>query len=899
MFESLEKYEDKSLAVKSFDRIVDNYDNMILSYVEKENNIFNDFKQSLKLLGVYISDEEIKNAIHKKLYTKVDDSLTTCYDRSKYKPWLQDLKAKINWKHKSQYFSYLISKGWPFETVKSIDEYTDEILDHIYYPKVDHNFTCRGLVIGDVQSGKTANYTALINKAIDVEYKLIIILSGTLSSLRTQTQARMNTDVLGYEPNVQFGSNEKIKIGLALDDDNNDYIDVESFTDKIKDWSSKTINKLMDGNMPPTIAVVKKNTKVLESIYNSISNNPKSVDGKINIPVLIIDDEVDQASINTKKHEDEDPARINGWIRKIIMACNKVSYVGYTATPYANILINPDVNVDTYGKDLFPEDFIVVLPTPKDYCGIKKFFGTKENPNYDLVEIIRDDSDFFDIQIPKDDDFDDTIMDKKSMLKKNMEVEMLPESAKDAIDDFIIASAVRRSREGEDIHNSMMFNISGFKKGSNSLKELVDNHVLKIKYCLKDESFYNKYKKIWEDRFKNISQKRDKYDEWNSIKSQLLYVINALDVLLLNGDSKDFINYTKTGQHEVIAVGGNKLSRGITLEGLMISYYLRKPNAYDTALQMGRWFGYKNEYFDLCRIYTKSDTLEDFLSIFDATEELKEDIAVMNSRNLTPREFTLKVLTHPSFKPTSRNKMYSADFVRVGFSEQRQETIRFDYSKKEDNKKITEQFIKSIENKLVEIDKSTLVYKNVLSGEILYYLDNYCYSQDDTRGFSEQWKQYIKNVNKDGELKNWTVIVDSVDDDEDAREIILNGHKLYKAKRSKHHDNSYIRAISNPADFKYFFEEGSEDRRNYNKGYKKGDDYLRSKFTKENGLLTIYPIDIVDKNDKEKVLVSDLIGFAIWFPYTDNRTGEAEYAVSRVEGLEIDEDIDEEGVVNE
>ena len=895
MFGSLDKYEDKSLAIKTFDRVFDKYDKTDLSYVEKENYIFDDFKKNLQLLDVYIPDEEIKYAIHKKLYTLVTP-LMTCYDDKKYKPWLQDLKAKINWKHKSQYFMYLLSKGWPLDTIKSIDEYTDEILDHIYYPKVNHDFVCRGLVIGDVQSGKTANYIGLINKAIDVEYKLIIVLSGTLSSLRTQTQARMNTDVLGYEPNVLLGSNEKVNIGLAADDV--DYIDVESFTDKIKDWSSKTINKLMDDNMPTTIAVVKKNTKVLESIYNSISNNPKSIDGKINIPVLIIDDEVDQASVNTKKHEDEDPARINGWIRKIIMACNKVSYVGYTATPYANILINPDVNDDTYGKDLFPEDFIVVLPTPKNYCGIKKFFGTKENPNYDLVEIIRDDSNFFDAQIPRDEDFDDTLMDKKSMLKKNMEVEMLPKSAKAAIDDFIVASAVRRSREGDEIHNSMMFNISGFKKGSNSLKELVDNHVSKIKYCLKNEEFYNKYKKIWEDRFKNISQKRERFDDWNSIKKQLLYVINALDVLLLNGDSKDFINYTKTGQHEVIAVGGNKLSRGITLEGLMISYYLRKPNAYDTALQMGRWFGYKENYFDLCRIYTKSDTLEDFLTIFDATEELKEDIAIMNSRSLTPREFTLKVLTHPSFKPTSRNKMYSAEFVRVGFSEQRQETIRFDYSKKEENKKLTEQFIKGIEDKLVEIDKNTLVYKNISSSEVLSYLCNYCYSQDDSRGFSEQWKQYIRNVNKDGELLNWTVVVDSLDD-EDAGEILLNDHKLYKAKRSKHHDNSYIRAISNPSDFKYFFEQNSEDRKRYNKGYKKGDDYLRTKFTKVDGLLVIYPIDIVDKDDKEKVLISDLIGFAIWFPYTNNKTGEAEYVVSKVEGIEIDEDTDEEGVVSE
>ena len=881
MFSSLKDYMDQSLAIKILNRTLSKYENTNLSYVEKEEKIYEDFINGINAVGIEVpNDNEIKDAIHRLLFTVVEPVIG-CYDLSKYHPWLNDVKANIDWKHKTKYFEYLAAKGWPLETIKSIDEYTDDILDHMNNPKVDYNFTNKGLVIGDVQSGKTANYTGLIHKAIDSGYKLIIVLAGTLNSLRTQTQARMDSDLLGYESSVSPDSTEEVIIGIGYDD--RDYIDINTFTDKIHDWNSKTINKIMDDNMPPTIAIIKKNTNALENAFKSISNNPKSVNGKIDIPVLIIDDEVDQASVNTKKHPEDDPAAINGWIRKIIMACNKVSYVGYTATPYANILINPDVKNETFGKDLFPENFIIVLPTPKDYCGIEKFFGTRENTNYDLVETIDDDSDFFD--------------DKNNELKKNVEVDYLPDSAKAAIDDFIIASAVRRSREGKNIHNSMMFNISGFKKGSKSLKELIDKQVSKIKYSPKNDEFYNYYFKVWNDRFKPISSKRGRIDNWNLIKEQILYVINALDVLLLNGDSKDFLNYTKTGQHEVIAVGGNKLSRGITLEGLMISYYLRKPHAYDTALQMGRWFGYKGKYFDLCRIYTKEDTLEDFITIFDATEELKEDIMVMNSRNLTPMEFQLKIQTHPSFKPTSRNKMYSADIVRVGFSEQRQETIRFDDSKITYNKELTENFIKEIEKKLVEEENNTLVYKNIDSKTVLNYLNKYAFSPDDPRALHEQWIQYIKNVNKDGELTNWTVVVDSLDKSNGDDIIKLNGHEIVKGKRSKPASNSYVRAISNPSDFKYYFDKDSNDRITYKTGYKKGDEYLRSVYSKEQCLLAIYPIDIVDKSNKQNVLSKDVIGFAIWFPYTKNISGEAEYVINKVEGQEIDED--EDGDTNE
>ena len=196
MFSSLKDYMDQSLAIKILNRTLSKYENTNLSYVEKEEKIYEDFINGINAVGIEApNDNEIKDAIHRLLFTVVD-SVIGCYDLSKYHPWLNDVKANIDWKHKTKYFEYLAAKGWPLETIKSIDEYTDDILDHINNPKVDYNFTNKGLVIGDVQSGKTANYTGLIHKAIDSGYKLVIVLAGTLNSLRTQTQARMDSDYL-------------------------------------------------------------------------------------------------------------------------------------------------------------------------------------------------------------------------------------------------------------------------------------------------------------------------------------------------------------------------------------------------------------------------------------------------------------------------------------------------------------------------------------------------------------------------------------------------------------------------------------------------------------------------------------------------------------------------------
>lgn len=785
-----------------------------------------------------------------------------------YIPWLDSVKNSVSWIHRDAYHLYLLNnKKWNPRTIRDIDKYSDIILDHMRNPKLP-SFNCKGLVIGDVQSGKTASYTDLINKSIDVGYKLIIVLAGVHNDLRAQTQTRLDQEVLGYETSINKEENKKI---IGVGKINPKVIDVEALTrnDHNGDLKSQAGFIFLDDRTKPIIAIVKKNTTVLSKLLQIIDDtkSTKRLD-KINIPTLIIDDEVDQASVNTKKPE-LDPTKINGLVRKIVNNCNRVSYVGYTATPYANILINynPNEPIDEeFGEDLFPKDFIIVLPTPPMYCGVKEFFGdSTDSPNDDLIVKVKDESELVDERITKDGLLRFTAQD---------EIKHLTQSIKDAIDDFIVASAVRRSREGK-IHNGMMIHLTAKKKPATSLRDLVEDHIEELRQAfMYDYNPNDKYKEIWEKRFKQKSLDRGFKDLWDDIEKELEPVFNLLKVKLLNGDSSDVIDYSISDESAIIAVGGNKLSRGITIEGLTISYYLRTPNAYDTAMQMGRWFGYKKNYIDLCRIYTKDQMIGDFIHIFDSNLELRKDIDTMNCRDLTPATFGLKIIAHPTMKPTSSCKMRSGKRMRVSFGEQRGDTTRFDENSIIDNFNLTENFVKELSNNYeVEENGRTVVFRNVPASLIIKYLNDYKYLKFNDFDMSEQWKQYIISSNKINELTNWTVVLSSVEK-KNSKDITIGDYKLKKASRKLFaRETLFTRVITAPNDFKYFFKKNTSDREKYKNGYVKNDDYLCSKFTPSEGLLALYPIDIIDKdNETEEVVAKDVIGFGLWFPKSSKDT---------------------------
>lgn len=873
----METYTQESMKNDDFD------------YMEKIDFAKDNIYRSIEATGLITLTDEDKQEIDDQIreYIFQSDDVIPTFEANGYKPWLDDVKANIIWKHRDLYFKYLLQvKKWSVSQVNtSIDRTTDIILDHMANPKGENYFVKRGLVIGDVQSGKTANYTALINKAIDVGYKLVIVLAGQQNDLRTQTQERLDKEVLGYETsynsrNVQSGEN--IGVGLL-----HGYTpSISSLTNRGNngDFKKSTMTMLIE-NGDPVIAVVKKNTTVLKNLFEFL-NKPINLNsrGKIDFPVLIIDDEVDQASVNTKKDPDDDPTRINGRIRDIVNLCNKVSYVGYTATPYANVLIDSNVNNDTYGEDLFPKDFIIVLPTSKDYCGVEQFFGADDDINTDLVEYVDDEYELVDLE--DGDCF---------KLKAKDEIIALSTSLKDAIHDFIIASSVRRSR-GEITHNGMMVHIAAYKKPATSLTELLNDYIYELKneFRFDNDIAIEKYKSIWETRFRLKSKNRGHEDNWFDIESQLSSVIELLKVKLLNGDSKDVVDYTETSQSQIIAVGGNKLSRGITLEGLMISYYLRDPRAYDTAMQMGRWFGYKKSYLDLCRIYSQRELLANFVHIMDATRILRNDITVMNDECRTPLEFGLKLLSHPTMLPTARNKMRSGRKLDISFSEQRVETTRFDERYIKHNKDVFNNFVNDLkkDDKVIVENEETPVFRNCSYNQIMKLLNSYKDIDDSFLGNVDRWKSYIDRLHTDGELTNWTVVISTATGGERST-VELGGFDISKAHRSiLSLDSTYksIRVITKPSDFKYFLKDDIL-RDKYKRGYVKDDSTLRSCFNNKEALLVVYPIDIT-LNDK--VVIKDVFGFGIWFPYTTNKNAYANYIVNSVYSEEIEGDSYEE-----
>jgi len=569
--------------------------------------------------------------------------------------WLYERKESINLEYFNRYKSYLRNDDFPEDAIDKMEKATEKILSYCADPEnlsKSINAKKRGLVIGDVQSGKTANYLALINMAADYGYKLIILLSGLTDSLRIQTQKRIDSGFVGAKSDtigdvevfIGVGTSEERHYAIPM---TNQKLDFVKFKKENSNFKRSDLSK-------PVIMVVKKNKSILSQMAEWVK--PDMDDIKSN-NILIIDDEADNASVNTK-NQDEDPSVINKLIRDIFNNFPIASYVGYTATPFANIFINP--YDDEASRDLFPSDFIVQLKEPDNYFGTKKSLFDAHH-----IRLLDENEESF---LP---------------VKHNKDIDVyseLPDSLIEAINDFVITNVIRTLRGQDKKHRTLMINVSRFNNIQEKIKDKVESYIEKLKNSieqsykltvdefrkdLKLELIYKQY--IENDFYKDI---RDEYS-WDQIQDLLNEEIQQFQISVMNNrNSKNRFNYDeyKNVGARLIAIGGFVLSRGLTLEGLMISYFSRNANAYDTMLQMCRWFGYRKGYEDLCRIYISEINLENYRAIDDAVDDLKEQIAVMSSRGKTPKDFGLMVKESPetletSMLITSRNKMRSSKEV--------------------------------------------------------------------------------------------------------------------------------------------------------------------------------------------------------------------------------------------
>ena len=575
------------------------------------------------------------------------------FEAKDYRPWLTGRQGDIDWYYWERYRKHLLTtKRFSPHVVRPLDDITDKILDHLEDPRKEGGWSRRGLVVGHVQSGKTANYTGLICKAADAGYQVIIVLAGLLNSLRNQTQERIDSDFMGWCTRTSRG------IGASRFGSKRRPVCLTTLTEDFNRNTANTQLQLRALN-EPVVLVLKKNKHSLEQLHEWLFGQNEH--DLRDFSMLMIDDEADHASVNTNK-EDKDPTTINRAIRSLLKLFSRSSYVGYTATPFANIFINPGnedemTDGDLY-KDLFPRDFILSLDPPDNYVGPHRIFSDEADLN--TVRSIDDHEDCFPIKH-----------------KIDFVPNHLPPSIERAIDCFVIAKAIRLLRGQITMHNSMMINASRFTNVQNLLKGLVNERVKTLRRSVNnygslptEEALKNSYLKslylTWKEEYSNLEF------DWKKIQGKLKSSLDPVEVISVNSASTDTLDYSSEeypNGRSVIAVGGLGLSRGLTLEGLLVSYFLRNSIMYDTLMQMGRWFGYRDGYEKICRIFMTDDAYNWYAHITEATEELRADFCAMEKAKLTPLQFGLRVRSHPAaLIVTARNKMRTARDVPVRIS---------------------------------------------------------------------------------------------------------------------------------------------------------------------------------------------------------------------------------------
>lgn len=527
--------------------------------------------------------------------------------------------------------------------VAVLDSVTNEIMDGCGDPS-SGPFKRRGLVIGDVQSGKTNTYTTICCKAADVGYQVIVLLTGTLENLRRQTQERLDEGFVGEESTGLLKKNKSgKKIGVGSINPN---INTVVFTTSESDFKESTmvsLNLKIESTKDTILLVVKKNKNILSNLYTWLEGKNAS-NGIIDKSLLMIDDEADNASINTSS---DDVSAINGLMRDILKLFTKTTYVGFTATPFANIFIDPESTHDMRGDDLFPRHFIYSLSPADNYIGPTKLFG-KDAEHSKMVQIINDAEEC----IPK-------------KHTKDYQIKALPQSLKTAINCYIVSCAIRDLRGDTRAHMSMLVNVSRFTNVQESIKEVIEQYIFKIKNSIQAFSKLPEFKAMECNELKNLKDVWSTYyskcgHTWNDIQWALDSAAKTIQIRSVNkNNGAKNLNYKDNPEGlRLIAIGGNSLSRGLTLEGLSMSYFYRRSQTYDTLMQMGRWFGYRDGYSDLCQVWMTASSASWYEYITLATEELKTEIEVMQNLKKTPDEFGLLVRNDISgLCITDRNKM--------------------------------------------------------------------------------------------------------------------------------------------------------------------------------------------------------------------------------------------------
>ena len=829
-------------------------------------------------------------------------------DSSDHVPWLADRRASLEWGFTRRYQRFLKErKGWALPTLQRSDDLTDRIIGLLESPDRAGSWDRRGMVVGEVQSGKTSNYIELICKAADAGYKFIVVLTGTTNSLRAQTQLRFDEGFLGWDTRLNLAlntSNKRVGVGTLVGEPLHRAIPSTN-ADETGDFNLRVANQFnvrLGGD--PVIMVVKKNGSVLRNLtrWAKSLSSVRPEDPIPNIPTLVIDDEADFASVNTRpvaNGDDEDPTVINARIRELLNTFEKRVYIGYTATPFANIFIYPDQDVQRYGRDLFPRDFLINLPVPSNHVGPTKVFGLPADP---------DDEDIPLTALPLVRIVDDHQEHLPNGHRSDRRVEELPDSLREAIRAFILTCAARAARGTEDQHNSMLIHVTRFVNVQNQVAELVSFELRDLQNRIRygdgesAQPIMEELRSMWlRDFVPSSTGVRELYPDlmlgcqevsWEEVRSRLVASSQRIQVKVINGAARDALDYWDHPEGlSAIAIGGDKLSRGLTLEGLSVSYYLRTSRMYDTLLQMGRWFGYRPGYVDLCRLYT-TDELRDFYShITMATDELRQEFDLMADRGMTPRDFGIRVRSHPAgLVITAANKMRNGTPMTVSYSAAITETISFDRAT-EVNRRNHERFGRFILSlgSPTHVTSGNHVWPAVNGERVADLLEEITVHQGSRKARGDYLARYIRSQNAMEGLVNWTVALISNRTGEPAMAAELGGWTVHPVQRSPHLTESpdtdsvhRIRRLVNPADemidltadqrkwaldqtVRQHLDHQETSRHRIMPARPSGPNIRRAR-DPGTGLLLIYPLQEQDSGGLP------IVGFAVSFPAADRDT---------------------------
>ncbi|MFE7032171.1 Z1 domain-containing protein [Streptomyces sp. NPDC057621] len=845
---------------------------------------------------------------------------------SGHEPWLPEAKNDRAWDFWERYRRYLEDvRSLPPLVVRRLDQSTDEVLSQLEDPRRVGSWRRTGLVIGQVQSGKTGQYIGLAAKAVDAGYQFVVILAGIHNDLRSQTQLRVDEGLLGFDTQHQQRSNQNGKSRLmgAGRMPGVKKLDIASPTNSSEkgDFGRQAASAV---NFPlgrfPVVLVVKKHWRILEYLRTWVTEVQGTEDETGNkvvrdIPLFVIDDEADNASINTERDPDADPTKTNGAIRELMKSFEKSAYVGYTATPFANIYIDPDVNHVDLGADLFPDSFIRTLPSPTNYLGPERVFGLRidnddeeDVPPLPLVRPVADSESWIPSKhkssfVPSDD---------------------LPQSLRDAIDSFVVASAARRVRGQTKVHNSMLVHVTRFTAVQGIVRDQVDDYLRLLVDSLRDR--YGQaaqrmagLRALWESDFApttdHFPADEARRVTWDDVSNQLMPALRKTVVKTVNGASRDALDYyehRRTGL-SVIAIGGQKLSRGLTLEGLTVSYYLRTSTTYDTLLQMGRWFGYRPGHEDLCRLYTTPDLQAKYIEVTAATDELRREVEEMAALDLSPRHFGLKVRASSlGLAVTAANKMRQGTKVMLSYSGEGPETVIFKLSDgvPEHNLKVLEEFVRRLDVHSTgrqEKPSANVAWSQVTSDAVVGFLSRYETDRMAQRVRPRFIAKYIEQCTAVGELPEWTVVLVGKRASTDHQNV--SGHEVGPVERTALNDTERdgrytIRRLLSPPDEHLDLgkdqvlaalqatQKAAALKKREKVPQTPSGDHLRWQRRPDQALLLVY---LVERPTAENAAPqSPLVGFKVSFPLSEHQS-DTEYVVNSIwqqEGLDA---LDDEG----